>query len=59
MTDHHLPPETVEMTLPRWMVKWLRGSARHEKHTAVTPEGEADAERIEQMLTYYLEIDDE
>gem|GEM_PF-5946970 len=47
------------MTLPRWMVKWLRGSARHEKHTAVTPEGEADAERIEQMLTYYLEIDDE
>lgn len=47
--------DTITLELPVWMVKQLRGTARHEKQNAMTRHGKEDAKEIETVLTYYLE----
>lgn len=52
MTDE---PDTVEMELPYWMVKQLRGCAMQSKHESRTEYGREDAQKIISLLTYYME----
>lgn len=46
---------SVEVKLSWWMIKQLRGTARHEKRTARTPAGKRDWAHIEHALTAALE----
>ena len=46
--------EVITCEFPRWMLRHMRGNARHSQHTAKTHEGEKDAERIVTHIDYYL-----
>lgn len=54
MPPEHHQQEIIEMELPRWMVKQLRGCAIYSKEEAMTKEGEKSAEQIIELLTFYL-----
>lgn len=47
--------DTIEMELPRWMVKQIRGKVREDKRQAITKAGEETAEEIANILTLYLD----
>jgi hypothetical protein len=49
-----LREDYVQVELPVWMVRQLRGKAREDARRARTAAGRNDAERIASLLTYCL-----